>query len=239
MTKNKQLARQSRFRLANLINQPPRYYHATFGFITHKKSGRAVILLRDLYFVDQNGRKIAMRNGRDQVDKYGRHIIADHVWINLTKPWLNLKTELLDGDEVMFKANVTAYKITRGDLIKKRQDIFEDALKKNNEIENDWQIRKITHFIPNFDEAFTKMQAEQKSNLAKAEKAQAKIKMQDYALNKISSIKVLNYKRVYYHTNRVRYDPSRIKERKYTNFLAWHSIDYAKKRGNYKSITTD
>ena len=84
--------RQSRFRLADYVDQPPQYYHATFGLITHKKTGRAVILLKDLYFVDKDDRKIRLAKDNDQVDKKGRHIVADHVWINLTKPWLNLKT---------------------------------------------------------------------------------------------------------------------------------------------------
>lgn len=224
--------RQSRFRLADYVNQPPQYYHATFGLITHKKTGRAVILLKDLYFVDKDDRKIRLAKDNDQVDKKGRHIVADHVWINLTKPWLNLKTELLDGDEVMFKASVAPYKITRSDTVAQRQAIWQKAKVENELLWERYEKHKRSRMLKKHE--FDKLKQKQHANLMQAAKEESEIKLVDYSLNRITNLKVVNYKRVYYHTERQIYDPNRIKDQKYTKFLAWHSMDYSEKRHHQK-----
>lgn len=225
--------KQSRFRLGDYLDKPAQYYHATFGFVTHKKSGRAVVLLRDLYFVDQAGRKIALRKSNDQIDKYGRHIVADHLWVNLTKPWLKLGLELLDGDEVMFKASVTPYKITRKDTLDKRNQIWNKALVKNELLYEHYRMLKIKRKTPK--QALEKMQAKQKANLAKAKKEEDGIALVDYTLNKIKDLCVVRRKRVYYGVKRLAYDAGRIKDHAYTKYLAWHSMDYAEKRGDYQT----
>lgn len=226
--------RQSRFRLGELDDDKYHYFHATFCLITHKKSGRAVILLKDLYLVDKNDKKIVMRKKNDQVDKYGRHIIADHVWINLTKPWLETKNELFDGDEVMFKAKPTSYKIVRGDVLSKREAIYQKAIKKCDELEKKWHTETAQGYVKNFDKKLARLNAQKRKILARAKEEQNNIELIDYTLKNISSIKVINYKKLFYHTERGLYNPDRYNDEKYTNYLAWHSIDYAEKRGDYK-----
>lgn len=226
--------RQSRFRLGELDDDQYHYFHAVFCLITHKKSGRAVILLKDLYLVDKNDKKIAMRKASDQVDKYGRHIIADHVWINLTKPWLETKNELFDGDEVMFKAKPVSYKIVRNDVLQKREEIYQAAVKKCDKLEAHWRKETAKGYVKDFDQKLKALQDKKHKILARAKEEQNNIELVDYSLKNISSIKVVKYKKLFYHTERGLYNPNRYNDEKYTKYLAWHSIDYAEKRGDYK-----
>ena len=226
--------RQSRFRLGELDDNEYHYFHATFCLITHKKTGRAVILLKDLYLVDKNGKKIVMRKKSDQVDKYGRHIIADHVWINLTRPWLETGDELFDGDEVMFKAKPTSYKIVRGDVLQEREAIYQKAIEKCNKLEDEWHKKTEKGFVKDFDKKLKYLNNEKRKIMARAKEEQNKIELIDYTLKNITAINVVKYKKLFYHTKRSHYDSSRYNDDRYTNYLAWHTIDYAKKRGDYE-----
>lgn len=234
MQKTQKKLRQSRFRLGELDDNKFHYFHATFGFITHKKSGRAVVLLRDLYLVDKNDKKIVMRKNNDQRDKYGRHIIADHVWVNLTKPLLNTKRELFDGDELMFRAKPASYKIVRGDIVKEREAIYQKAVAQCDKLEEKWRKETAKGFVQNFDKKLTRLNNKKRKIMEDAKNKQNSIELIDYTLKNISSIKIINYKKLFYHTVRGVYNPDRYNDDKYTNYLAWHTIDYAEKRGNYK-----
>lgn len=70
------MARQ-RFRLKELFQKEPQYYHATFDHITHKinaqKKKIPVVLLTDVYLVNDLDKKIRLVNSNDFKDKKGRH----------------------------------------------------------------------------------------------------------------------------------------------------------------------
>lgn len=220
---------KQRARLAEYYGKPAQRYHATFGYITHKSTGRACILLKKIYFVDKNGKKIPMRNDKQDVVISGKHYIADHVWINLTKPWLNTGIELLDGDEVEFDACVEQYKITRSDVLAKREAVYQDARKKCEQIYNNWLRKTKKSHIDNFALKLDRMRERQSRIMQEAKEKQANIELVDYALNRIKKIKVVDYKRVYYGVRREKYNNNRYNDRRYTKFLAWHSMDYASK----------
>ena len=70
----------------------------------HKKI--PVALLTDVYLVDENDKKVRLSKKNDFVDRKGRHIIADHIWVKFTKPWFEVPNELIKGDEIFFSAEV-------------------------------------------------------------------------------------------------------------------------------------
>ena len=70
--------------------------------------------------------------------------------------------------------------------------------------------------------------------MACVKEEQNKIELIDYTLKNITAISVVKYKKLFYHTKRGHYDSSRYNDDRYTNYLAWHTIDYAQKRGDYE-----
>lgn len=100
---------KQRFRLGELYQKGPNYYHAIFDHLTHKINSKGkkipTILLKDIYLVDENDKKIPLRKNNDFIDAKGRHIVADHVWVKFTKPWFDLPFELLQGDENHLSGN--------------------------------------------------------------------------------------------------------------------------------------
>lgn len=158
------LSSKQRFRLGKYYGKPAQRYHATFGYIAHKTSNgvkRPMILLTDLYLVDENGKKIRLANSNDFIDKKGRHIVADHAWVKFTKPWYSLPCELVKGDEVEFSAKVEQYKIVRADVLKERDQIWDKAKKKADAIYKRWSKYTDTHHRKNFQLSLDKMKAKQ------------------------------------------------------------------------------
>lgn len=164
---------RQRFRLGEYYGQQPKYYHATFDHISHKinsqKKKIPVILLTDIFLVNDKGEKIRLAKKNDFKDKKGRHIIADHLWVKLTKEWLKLPCQLLKGDEVYFQAGITKYRISRQDVLNKRNKIWNDALKKNEQIYKRWSKYTDTHKRKNLQLSLEKMKDKQRENLINAQ----------------------------------------------------------------------
>lgn len=227
MSKTKQ-----RFRLAEMYDEGSRYYHATFDHITHKTNSQKkklpVILLTDIYLVDENDRKIKMAKANDFRDKKGRHIIADHLWVKMTKPWFELPYELLSGDQLYFQANVEKYHIFRDDLQKKRDQIYRDAKAKNEQIYKRWSKYTETHKRKNFQLSLKKLQEKERKNIQEATKKQKAIELVDYSLNKIKNIKVTNQFNPNFDYAREVYDYNQYKRQgyKYSAWLAARSMSF-------------
>lgn len=128
----------SRVILADFYGYPARYYHATFDHLTHKKdingSKTPVVLLTDIYLVDSNDNRVDNSRTDTYISSEGQKIIADYLWTEFDKTWFETPHELLQGDEIFFKAEVEKYKISRADIIKKRQEIWKEAQTLNNSI---------------------------------------------------------------------------------------------------------
>ncbi|MCT7696382.1 hypothetical protein [Lactobacillus crispatus] len=226
------MTKRQRFRLAEYFGKPAQYYHATFDHITHKVNQQhkkiPVILLTDVYLVDCHDKKIRLANRDDFVDSNGRHIVADHLWVKLTKPWLELPQELLQGDEVYFQANVEQYHIVRADTINKRNQIWHAMLQKNKRIEQSWNYYTKHHYRRNFKQSLQKMRAKQQRNIDEAKQLQLRIKLVDYSLNRISKLHIASLKKAKYNFQRETYNYSRFKRQgyKYSAWLAARSMNY-------------
>lgn len=220
---------KQRFRLGELDDQP-HYFHATFKELTHKttRNGKkAVILLTDIYLVDESDHKIRLAKSNDFIDSKGRHIVADHCWVTLTKPWF-IGTELLSGDEVFFKANVTKYKINRDDVLEKRDQIWQDAEKKSEKIYQRWSKYTDMHRRKNFNLSLQKMKDKQRKIMELAKKQQNELELVDYTLNRISQVKLVKEKPVRkgWFREDWSYDQYKTDDR-YSGYLAARSIKYA------------
>lgn len=220
---------KQRFRLKELYQKGPNFYHATFDHITHKINQQhkkiPVILLRDLYLVDENDKKIALRKSNDFIDAKGRHIASDHVWIKLTKPWFDLG-ELIQGDEVFFSAEVDQYRINRDDVLNKREIIWQNAVRKNDQIYHRWQKYTDTHRRKNFQLSLNKMKQKQKNNLAKAKEEQEKLALVDYSLKSIKKPKLVKKTDLDYEREKYSYDFYKKQGYKYSAWIAARSINY-------------
>lgn len=228
------MARQ-RFRLKELFQKEPQYYHATFDHITHKinaqKKKIPVVLLTDVYLVNDLDKKIRLVNSNDFKDKKGRHIVADHLWVKLTKPWFSLPTQLVPGDEIFFQASVEQYRIVRSDLLKKRDDIWQQAVKERDQVYKRWAKYTETHKRKNFQLSLDKMKAKQTAILKQAKQEQSQIELVDYSLNKLSKIKIAKLVNVPQDFERGNYNYNWYKRQgyKYSAWLAAHSMELLKK----------
>lgn len=218
---------KQRFRLGEQYGKSPRYYHATFTYLTHKVNSQkkkiAVILLKDVYLVDSQDKKKRLDSTNDFIDKKGRHIVADHLWVKLTKPWLKLSQELIAGDEIYFKANVKKYRINRSDVLEKREQIWQEAQRKNDLIYRRWSKYTDTHKRKNFDLSLAKMKAKQKTNIEQAKKDQQKLELVDYSLDHVSDIHVARLVKPKYHFQRTKYDYQQYRRQGYT-YSAWLAV---------------
>lgn len=226
------MSSKQRFRLGEYYGKPAMRYHATFNYIAHKTShGKKVpmVLLTDLYLVDQNGKKIRLANSNDFIDKKGRHIVADHAWVKLTKPWYDLPCELIKGDEVEFDAKVEQYKIVRKSVLDQRDQIWKEAKKKADTIYKRWSKYTDTHHRKNFQLSLDKMKAKQKAILDKAKKDQEKLQLVDYGLNYIKSINLVKKTtpKHGFERDKYNYKQYRLYRYSYTSWLAARSMDYA------------
>lgn len=228
------LSSKQRFRLAEYYQQGPKYYHATFDHLTHKinQQGKKIptALLKDVYLVDKYDKKIALRKANDFIDKKGRHIIADHLWVKFTKPWFDLPTELVKGDEIYFAAEVEQYKINRLDVLHKRDQIWLNAEKRSKQIYQRWSKYTETHKRKNFQLSLTKMKQKQREIIKKAKRDQKKQKLVDYTLNRIKNIKIAKISKTKSNFDRTQYNYSQFKRQgyKYSAWLAYRSMNYAK-----------
>ena len=226
------MANRQRFRLGEKYGQGPAYYHATFHHLTHKVNQQhkkvPMILLKDIYLVDRNDKKIRLSNKNDFVDKTGRHIVADHCWVKLTKPWFDLKQELLFGDQIYFEAEVEKYKITRDDVLEKREQIWKAAKAENQRIYQRWAKYTDTHHRKNFDLSLKKMKQKQAQNIKKAKVDQQKLELVDYSLNRIKKIKISKIvsNLTYCDKEIPNYEQYKKWGYRYSSWLAARSIDY-------------
>ena len=227
---------KQRFRLGDYLNQVPQYYHATFGYIAHKVNQQhkkiPLILLKDIYLVDENDKKIRLSKKADFKDNKGNHIVADHLWVKLTKPWFELPDELLYGDEVYFRASVETYNIVRKDVLDQRQAIWDKAKKKSDQIYKRWAKYTEDHYRKNFSLSLNKMKEKQKKIMEQAKEDQAQLSLVDYGLNHIDKIKVVRSKRALYGVEREPYNYQQYKKQgyKYSSYLAAKSMNYAKRK---------
>lgn len=222
-----------RFRLGEVLNGAPKYYHATFGELTHKTNSAGkkipVVLLKDIYLVNENDQKIRLAKSNDFIDQKGRHIVADHAWVKLTKPFFKDNLEILPGDEIIFKAAIKPYKIVRNDVVAKREKIWQEAQAKNNQIYQRWHREMQKHFNKDFNKSLRKMKKKQKQVLTKAKEEQSQIPLVDYTFNKISNLDIINMLPVKkgWHRGFWLWSKKRDEGVKYTEYLAARSIKYA------------
>lgn len=206
---------KQRFKLGKFYDKQPQQYQAAFGYLTHKINQQhkkiPVILLKNIYVINK--------------DK--KYLVADHMWVKLAKPWFKLG-ELLNGDCLIFKAKVEKYKISRDDVLAKREAIWQEAIKTNDQIYQRWQKYTDTHRRKNFQLSLDKMKQKQKNNLIKAKKQQAKLELVDYSLNYISNLKLIRKNSdIAYNREQFNYDYYKKQGYKYSSWMAARSIDYA------------
>lgn len=224
---------RQRFRLADYYQKGSKHYHATFDRLTHKTNAQhkkiPVALLTDVYLVDENDKKVRLSNKKDFIDKKGRHILADHLWVKFTKPWFEIPTELIKGDEVFFSAEVEQYKINRQDVLKERDKIWDEAKKKSEQIYLRWSKYTDTHRRKNFELSLNKMKQKQRDLMEQAKKEQEALELVDYSLNKIKNINVSKLIKPGHQFEREQYNYEQYKRQgyKYSAWLAARSIEYS------------
>lgn len=224
---------KQRFRLADYYQNGSNYYHATFEKLTHKTNAQhkkiPVALLTDVYLVDENDKKVRLSKKNDFVDRKGRHIIADHIWVKFTKPWFEVPNELIKGDEIFFSAEVEQYKINRPDVLKQRDRIWNDAKKKADQIYKRWSKYTDEHKRKNFQLSLEKMKQKQHDTLEQAKEDQKKLELVDYGLNKIKKINISKLVKPRHHFERGQYNYEQYKRQgyKYSAWLAARSIKYS------------
>ena len=200
------LSDKQRFRLRDYLNQPPQYYHATFGYIAHKVNQQhkkiPLILLKDIYLVDENDKKIRLSKKAD---------FKDHKY---------------------FRASVETYNIVRKDVLDQRQAIWDKAKKKSDQIYKRWAKYTEDHYRKNFSLSLNKMKEKQKKIMEQAKEDQAQLSLVDYGLNHIDKIKVVRSKRAMYGVEREPYSYQQYKKQgyKYSSYLAAKSMNYAKRK---------
>lgn len=217
--------------LADFYQQPPKYYHATFDHLSHTKAvyGKTipVALLKNIYLVDSKDNRLANVREDTYIDQDGNPIIADHCWVQLNQAWFKLPRELLQGDEIYFKAEVEQYNITRDDLAKKRKLIWEKAKQLNDGIYSAWQGSKHMYHGVQYQSAYEQMRSHIQSNNEMARLQQQNIPMVDYTLTDLSDIQVIKYLN---HTERrIKYNYKQYLKQhlKYSGWLVARSMSFA------------
>lgn len=187
----------SRVILADYYGYPAQHYHATFDHLTHKRDAHGnkvpVALLTDLYLVDSNDNRLENVRQDTYISADGQSIIADHVWVEFNKTWFNTPHELLQGDQVFFKADVEQYKISRADVVSKRQAIWKDAQAMNDQVYSAWQGSKHNLHGTQYQSAYEQMRAHIQSNNEMARIKQQSIPLVDYSLTNVQNLKVIKY----------------------------------------------
>lgn len=113
-------------------------YAATFSFIAIKKDTDVpVVLLKDIYEIDKNGRKVRLNKNKD-IESHNKLVAADHTWVTLTNQFFNIPQELLVGDQISFQAIAKEYKIVRDDVLKQRDDIYYEGMEKSDTLFKKW-----------------------------------------------------------------------------------------------------
>lgn len=147
----------SRQRLAKYLNKT-QYYKAVFGYLGHNKNNKPTAILFDVFPVTAQGCKIALRSKPKLVNKHGQQIACQHLWTSFTSAFCQNK-ELLYGDIIMFKAIAVSYPITRQDTINKREAIWQNGIKKADQVYQNYQNQ-----LPELDTLYHSMrQAQEKA----------------------------------------------------------------------------
>lgn len=132
-----------RVRLAKYENKR-QFYHAVFGEIRHDKNNQPEVLLKDIYPIYPNGKKVPLRSKPELKDDKGEQIAADHAWVKLNIGFLNLPYELLNGDQIVFSAVVKTYPIVRQNVLKSRDMAWNSGQQKAEQVYEDYQHFKNT-----------------------------------------------------------------------------------------------
>jgi hypothetical protein len=168
--------------------QPDQHYSAIFNHIsTHK--GIPAALLTNLTLTDQNGNVI--RINRYDLNTRSKDEISDHVWIDLNSNWFKLKTELFYGDQIEFDAHIEKYPIARDDVLKKRNEIWENTVLENNNLKQMWCSQRNLYHGQIRQQKYSQIQAQIKNNVAVARQRQKQIPLVDYGLTDIKNIHIL------------------------------------------------
>lgn len=130
-----------RKRLAKYENKTQRY-RGIFGEIRHDKQNRPEILIKDIYPIYENGKKVPLRSKDGPTNSKGQQIATDHAWIPMTKSLLEVGRELFNGDIIEFNAVVKPYKIARDDILKQREDLWQNGLAQANLVYQKYQRQK-------------------------------------------------------------------------------------------------
>lgn len=220
--------------LGDFFNQPSIFYHATFDHLSHyQKSNyhQPVILLLNLYLVDQQDKKIKINRSNIIRDIYGRCLITDHIWVDVNSSFFNcIPQELLYGDELYFKADVEEYPISRANVVTQRNLIWEKTQELNNSIFQSWRISRKQFKGEQYAIRLASIKAEIRQNNLIAQQQQRKIKMVDYGLTNIRSIHVSkylptlhyrNFQRIHYNLNKINAD-----NYLYSKWLSRRTIQY-------------
>lgn len=130
-----------RKRLAKYKNKIQRY-RGIFGEIRHDKQNRPEVLIKDIYPIYKNGKKVPLRSKDGPTDSKGQQIATDHAWIPMTQSLLEVGRELFNGDIIEFNAVVKSYKIVRDDILKQREDLWQSGLTQSNVVYQKYQRQK-------------------------------------------------------------------------------------------------
>lgn len=130
-----------RKRLAKYKNKIQRY-RGIFGEIRHDKQNRPEVLIKDIYPIYKNGKKVPLRSKDGPTDSKGQQIATDHAWIPMTQSLLEVGRELFNGDIIEFDAVVKSYKIVRDDILKQRENLWQSGLTQLNVVYRKYQRQK-------------------------------------------------------------------------------------------------
>lgn len=215
--------------LGDYFLQSPLYYHAVFDHISHHKR-IPTVLLKDLYIVDEKDHPVALRRKDLLHDKHHHTLVADHVWIDLDDNWFKLPNEVLYGDEVTFKATVEQYPITRDNVIRQRNEIWENVKIENNNLKQIWKENKSQYHGQIRNAKYQQLQAEIRQNIQLARKKQKEIALVDYGLSSMREIKIVKLQPIieYKDIHRIKYSRNKLKKYnfRYTQWLSNRTEQY-------------
>lgn len=131
---------KQRLRLAKYLNKR-QIYRATFSEIRHDDHDQPQVLLKNVYPVYANGRKIPLRSRYVLTDEKGQQIAASHLWTNLNVNFLKVTHELLYGDQIQFSAVVTTYPIVRENVVKTRKQLWQQNKQDQKRMYKQYQLQ--------------------------------------------------------------------------------------------------
>ena len=223
-----------RKRLKQFYGRKALCYVATFDHVSHKRDAQdnqvPVALIKNIVLVDPFKRFIEPTGFHDFQLCQTPYVVADHTWVNFTKQWFKLDQEVLTGDRIFFTALVERYSINRDDILKERNEIWNNAKEANDQLYQQWRNRAKANPGINFSSSFANMKAEQQANFENAKEEQKNISLVDFSFSRMRDLRLIKLNPATKNIERIRYDYDQYQRLgyKYTYWLATRSMKVAK-----------